>query len=176
MKRVLLFGSTYVAIMFVSDQGGYADYRNPKCYIYTSTNRTTWTLRYTGADFTALYDLWTDGSTLVAVGTRHALVNSYDSPLVLRSTNATTWTAISMPSALLANIGLYGIAALSGGRLVAVGYGSYYSDDDGSTWAAAGAPATLGRIHGPGTSLVISNTTDSALYSTTDGTTWIQET
>jgi len=175
IKRVLMFGSTYVAIFFASDLGGYAYFRRPKCYIYTSTDRVTWTLRYTGDDFTRLFDLWTDGSTLIAVGTKNATYNAYESPLVIRSTDATTWTEISMPSAVLTDLSLYGISALTSGRLVAVGRASYYSDDDGLTWYAAGAPATIGRIHGPGSFLAISDVTDTEIYTTTDGTTWLQE-
>lgn len=106
--------------------------------LYLSTdNGVTWTSVYAG-DF---YDIEFAGSTYVAVGSAR---------LGVRSSNGTSWTALTITSALAADANLIAVARsgtywLIGGNLSSTGTARYAyvaNADASGTWAASSATGT----------------------------------
>jgi len=168
-KNFDLYDITYAGGQFVAV--GQAD--GTDTYIITSSDGITWTERANPKNLT-LSGVTFGNGIFVAVGGTD-LTDAY----IVTSSDGITWTERSNPG----NADLYGIT-YGHGQFIAVGASSVpdvlymvYSDD-GITWTEISNPVTgsflLNIIYADGLFIVIGGwtSTDSILYTSTDGSIW----
>lgn len=120
-----------------------------------------------------LYDVWTDGSIVIAVGgTDEPPWDPDEDGIVLRSTDGgDTWSEVSIPTTNPLQ-GVWGV----GSTIIAVGWGGTVlrSTDRGATWTRVptAVTAALRDVWGAGSTFVAVGASGTILRSTNGGVTW----